>query len=119
MKRLEAWLIVLIALHSYAIGIAMLFFTEPGVRFGGWQQVFPLFFVRQAGIFHIVVATGYLIEYRKSRTVDLLIFAKTVAFVFLITHAIIAGSPSVVWLSGIADGLMAILVLWIRRKARR
>jgi hypothetical protein len=97
-RRLERWLVVLIALHSYAVGFFLLFLTEWGVAFGGWEDVTTLFFPRQAGIFHVVIATGYLIEYFRYR-------------------GAVGDATWAVPLSAIGDGLMGIVVVWIHRKA--
>ena len=62
LKRAERVLVVLIAVHSVGVGLALLFLTEWGAWLGGFGEVRPLFFARQAGIFHFVLATGYLLE---------------------------------------------------------
>ena len=72
-SRLEKWLIVLVSAHSFAVGSFLLFATRWGTAFGGWAEVEPLFFARQAGIFHFVVATSYLIEYFRYRGVVLVV----------------------------------------------
>jgi len=116
-RRLERWLVVLIALHSYAVGFFLLFLTRWGVTFGGWDNVTTLFFPRQAGIFHVVVATGYLIEYFRYRGVVLMVCAKFTAVVFLFAMMAVGDAPWAVPLSAIGDGLMGIVVVWIHRKA--
>jgi len=116
-RRLEWWLIVLIALHSYAVGFFLLFLTRWGVAFGGWDNVTTLFFPRQAGIFHLVIATGYLIEYFRYRGVVLMITAKFTAVVFLFGMMAVGESSWAVPLSAVGDGLMGGVVLWIHRKA--
>jgi hypothetical protein len=116
-RRLERWLIVLIALHSYAVGVFLLFLTRWGVAFGGWDNVSTLFFPRQAGVFHLVVATGYLIEYFRYRGIVLMVTAKLTAVVFLFGMMAVGESSWAVPLSAVGDGLMGVAVLWIHRKA--
>ena len=123
MRRLDArvmwWLVILIALHSLAVGLVLLFVPVWAARFGGWGAVEPTFFVRQGGAFHLVVAVGYILEYRRNQGVTLLLFAKTLAFVFLIGSALL--EPSGAWavpFSGVADGMMALMVLAVRRALR-
>jgi len=116
-RRLEGWLIVLIAVHSYAVGFFLLFLTEWGVAFGGWKDVTTLFFPRQAGIFHVVIATGYLIEYFRYRGVVLMVTAKFTAVGFLFAMMAVGDAPWAVPLSAVGDGLMGVVVLWIHRKA--
>jgi hypothetical protein len=116
--RLEARLVVLVALHSLAVAGFLLFATEWGVRFGGWGSASPLFFPRQAGIFHVVAALGYLIEYFRYRGVTFLVTTKAIAVVFLLTMTVIDGGPWTVPLSALADGLMGLAILVVHRKAR-
>jgi hypothetical protein len=114
----EAWLVTLIAMHSYAVGAALLFAPGFGARLGGWGEVAPLFFMRQAGVFHFLVATVYLVEWRRFGTVSFLLFAKCVAVLFLGTLWLVGDQPWVVPFSGLADGMMAIAVLVARRRGR-
>ena len=113
----EQWVIILVALHSLGFGIALLWAPSWGFTFGGWDEVKPLFFARQSGAFHIVVAAGYLIEYYRYRGVLLLLTAKTIATVFLLGTALTGERAWVVPLSGIADAMMGIVVFLIHRQA--
>lgn len=106
--KLEARLVLLIAAHSAAVGCALLFAPACSGEFGGWGEVAPLFFVRQAGVFHIVVAIGYLLEYSRSRGVSFLLATKTIAFAFLATMSLVGETTWAVPVSGLADGLMAL-----------
>ncbi|TAM49190.1 MAG: hypothetical protein EPN53_08540 [Acidobacteria bacterium] len=114
----ERWLVVLIALHTFAIGFALLAAPAWALRFGGWETVPPLFFPRQAGVFHLVVGAGYLVEYARHRTVFLLLTAKALATVFLTAAALAGGAPWFVGFAGAADGLMGLAVLVTRRLVR-
>jgi hypothetical protein len=111
LHRLEWWLVVLIALHTYVIGVALLVVPEWALRFGGWQAIPPLFFPRQAGVFHLVLGTGYLLEYVRLRSVTLLVTAKTCAFVFLGGATLLATVPWFVTFAGVVDGLMGLVAL--------
>ena len=103
-RRIEGAAVVLIALHSYAVGFFLLFVTKWGAEFGGWDDVRTLFFPRQAGIFHFVVATGYLLEYFRHRGIALLLTAKFTAVVFLGAMTIVDGGPWAVPLSAAPAG---------------
>ncbi len=116
--RAERWLVVLIALHTYTIGIALLAVPAWALRFGGWETVPPLFFPRQAGLFHFVLGTGYLLEYARQRGVALLLTAKILATVFLGAAALLGGAPWFVGFAGAADGLMGLAVVLTRRSVR-
>jgi len=115
---LERWLVLLIALHTFAIGLGLFLVPAWALEFGGWKALPPLFFPRQAGIFHFVLGIGYLVEYSRYRGVTLLITAKTFAVVFLVGAALVADVPWFVPFAGAADGLMA-LVVWVVRKRTR
>jgi hypothetical protein len=116
MARLERWLIMLIVLHTFGVGIVLLGAPQWAARFFGWGEVTPLFFPRQAGVFHFVLAIGYLREYFRWRSVALLVTAKSMAFLFLVSTAVLDGSPWVVPFSGVADGLMGLVAYVMHRK---
>ena len=118
-QRVETCLIVLIAIHSYAVGFFLLFLTKWGAAFGGFGDVTPLFFARQAGIFHVVVATGYLFEYFRYRGIALLLIAKILAVLFLASMMMVSEpAPWAIPLSAVADGLMALVAYLVHRKAQ-
>ena len=110
---------VLIALHSFVVGLFLVLVPEWGARLGGFGPVSPLFFARQAGAFHFVAATAYLVEYFRYRGVLLLVITKTVAVVFLLTTSALDEVPWVVPLSGVADGVMGLAVVLLRRARGR
>ena len=116
--RVETWLIVLIAIHSFVVALFLMFATRWGAAFGGWGEVSPLFFARQAGVFHVVVGVGYLHEYFRYRGVTFLLVTKVLAVLFLVSMMVVAEpAPWAVPLSAVADGLMAIVVYWVHRRA--
>jgi hypothetical protein len=107
---------LLVALHSFGVAIGMLFLTRWCVSFGGWGEATPLFFARQSGAFHVVVAAGYLIEYARHRTVTLLVTTKAIALVFLVSMTIVDRGPWIVPFSALTDGLMG-LGVWVAHRA--
>jgi len=116
-RRVEHWLVLLIAIHSYGVGCALLFVPAFGAALGGWDDVRPYFFMRQAGIFHFLVATVYVVEWSRYRTVSFLLLAKATAVVFLTATWLLASEPWVVPFSGLADGAMGVAVLFVHRRA--
>jgi hypothetical protein len=118
-RQAEGTLVVLIAAHSYCVGLALLFLTEWGAALGGFGPVRPLFFPRQAGAFHLVVASAYLIEYFRYRGVLILLTTKSIAVVFLFGITLAGGVPWVVPFSGLADGAMGALMCLAHRRAAR
>ena len=73
----------------------------------------PLFFPRQVGVFHLVVACAYLIEYFRYRGVMVLVTTKAIAVFFLVTMMAVDRLPWVVPISALGDGVMAVAVLTV------
>jgi len=116
-RKLESVALILVALHSYAVGAMLLLATAWTMKFAGWGEVDALFFPRQSGAFHLVVATGYLLEYFRRGSITLLILAKVTAVVFLL----VLNPWQTAWsipFSGIFDGLMLVGMLFLHAKAR-
>lgn len=114
----ERVLIVLISLHSFIVGIMLMFFAQWAVRFAGWSGADPVFFIWQAGAFHFVLAAGYLVEHARWRSISLLLIAKTTAFVFLLGGSLLVDTPWSVWFSGLADGAMALAAFLVHRAVK-
>ena len=117
-RRAEPWLVGLIAAHTMAVGVMLLAFPAWSVlTFAGWPHADPLFFPRQAGIFHVALAFCYCWEYFRYRGVTTIVVAKGLAVVFLLGHAAFDAVPWVVPFSGVTDGLMGAAVVAVRRLA--
>ena len=119
LPRIEDWLILMIAGHSVMVGVFLLFFTRWGVAFGGWQDLHLTFFARQAGVFHLVVAIGYLLEYFRYREVTFLLLTKIIAVLFLVSMMMVEPVPWALPLSALGDGLMVPLVYFVHGRAHR
>jgi hypothetical protein len=115
LEEMERVLVVLIALHSLVVGLFLTFATVWGARFGGFPDPVPLFFPRQAGAFHFVVAGVYLVEYSRYRGVLLLVMTKSIAVVFLGLTTLLVAVPWLVPLSGAGDAVMGLAVVLLRR----
>jgi len=115
-RTLRDALVGLVALHSLGVAIAMLGFPAWVARFGGWHDASALFFVRQGGAFHLIFATAYVAELRRFGTVRLLVFAKSLAFVFLGTAWLAGESAWAVPFSAVGDGAMGLAVLWAQSR---
>ena len=119
-RTVELWLVVLISVHSLAVGVSLLFFPQWSAALGGWGEVEHTFFPRQGGVFHLVVAIGYLHEYLRHRGVSLMIIAKSMAVLFLIVMTLVdADGAWAVPASALGDGLMALTVALVHRSVRR
>lgn len=114
----ERLLVTLIALHSLGVGALLLLVPAWAVVFAGWPGAEPLFFPRQAGVFHFVVAFGYLLEHRGHGGVTLLVVTKTVAAIFLLSAAALGEAAWSVPFSGLADGAMGLAVFVVHRRVR-
>lgn len=119
MQRARHWLVLLIAAHSLGVGAILLLAPEWAIRFGGWGTIQPVFFARQAGIFHVVLVCGYLIEFFRYDGVTLMVSAKSIAIVFLLGAWLLGETAWAVPLSGVADGVMGATVWLVDRAARR
>ena len=118
-RRVEGWLVGFVVLHSLAVGAMLLFAPGWSTRFAGWTEVDPFFFPRQAGVFHFVVSFAYMYELARFRGVTILLFTKTVAFLFLISAGLSGETAWSVPFSGVSDGLMGLSVGVVHHLARR
>lgn len=110
-------LVVAIALHSAAVGAALVLATDWSTRFGGWGEATPRFFVRQFGVFHFVVAATYLVEYFRYGGVRILLTAKAIAVASLLDATWRFGGPWAVPFAAAGDALMGLAVWWLARHA--
>lgn len=105
----------LIAVHSFLVGLALMFVPASLMPLLGFKIVVEKFFSVQAGVFHLVMVLTYAlaaIGLERFRGLILLaILAKFVAAVFLFTYFFLIESIWTVLLSGIGDGLMGIVIL--------
>ncbi len=106
----------LVAAHSLAVGLALLVAPDLATRLAGFGPVVPRFFARQAGVFHLALATGYLVESRRGG-VALLVSAKALAFAFLMGSWLAGTSAWSVPVIGLGDGAMGLVAWWLWRRA--
>ena len=88
------------------------------LEFAGFNNTVNFFFPRQSGAFHIVIAIGYALEYRRSRGITLILLAKFTAVVFLLMLSSWNEAWSVPF-SGITDGLMLVGMAFLHGQAGR
>jgi len=120
LTAVETWLVVLISAHTVAVGAMLLLAPVWSCTvFGGWSTIGPLFFPRQAGIFHFVLAFGYLWEYFRHRGIALMVAAKAFALVFLLAATAFDQVPWVVPFSGLIDGAMGVVIVLVHLAAAR
>jgi hypothetical protein len=116
-------ILVAVALHSGGVGLGLIW--HPAALLGrcGFGPVGEPFFIVQGGVFHIVMAVGYLFAARDPVRQDCLVvfsvMVKIMATVFLTTYwALVAHVPTIL-ASGLVDGAMALVIFWARREGRR
>lgn len=115
-RPLLTWLVVLVALHSVAVGVALVAATSWSVAFGGWGTASPAFFPRQFGIFHFAVASAYLIEYFRYGGVLILLTAKAIAVISLLVTAVAEPGAWALPAAAAGDAAMGLAVWWAARQ---
>lgn len=104
----------MIAFHSLCVGVGLIIAPSELFEFLGYSKCTERFFPTQGGVFHIIMAIGYImgaIKYPESY--DLTIFTIVVKFcatAFLIIYFIAIKQTWLILFSGVADGLMGIIV---------
>jgi hypothetical protein len=119
-KQLTTLYVVAVALHSAIVGLMLMLAPAWSASFGGWGTVTETFFIRQAGVFHLVVVCGYLVEWFSHRRLTFMVCTKSIAVLFLVAHAIVLGpgGPWAVPLSGAGDAAMAVVAALLARQLR-
>ena len=106
-------LLWLIAIHSMLVGLLLITIGESGIQYFGFSSGNEFFQV-QGGVFHLVMCVAYILtatELRRSkRLVIFIIAAKSIALVYLLVYYFMVDAILIIFLAGIADGLMALLV---------
>lgn len=125
-KRLSL-LLILIAIHSFCVGVGLIVRPAELMQLFGFGLCYERFFPTQGGVFHIVMAVGYLMAaYNVDENHSLIIFSiivKIMATVFLFTYFIAVEQIWLVLASGFSDGVMGIaiyvaLVLYLKSQKK-
>jgi hypothetical protein len=117
-RRLESLLLLLIGLHSFILGIAMLFLPARTLLLFGWDYQGPMFFPTQTGAFLALFGILFVAMLRYRSIIWFVIVVKSVAVIFLTSQWIKLGSdaPVTVPLAAVFDGLMgasvAAILIW-------
>jgi len=109
--------LILVCLHSFVVGVALIFMPEKFMPVFGLNIPVEKFFPFQGGVFHIVMAIAYFIAalwYDRNQGLLLfIILAKFSATIFLFSFYFLVKMAWIVLASGIMDCLMGIIILWI------
>jgi len=125
MKQAEIYLKILlrlIAVHSFSVAMCLILLGQDGIKFFGFDSGNPFFQV-QGGVFHIVMCVAYILAsldpLKKTDLIFFIIAAKFIASLYLcIYYFVIAPVPAIL-LSGVADGLMSLVVYLLYQAARK
>lgn len=122
-KSLFSFFMFLVTIHSLIVGIALIFSPSSIFEFFGYKRITEQFFHVQGGVFHLVMSMGYAIAALKpTRFEGVIIFsiaAKFTAVLFLTTYSIFIEFIPVVFLSGIGDLIMGILILILYKNFKK
>lgn len=114
-------LVLLIGLHSLFLGIFIFFFTELFYYLFFSAEIENFFFVRQAGLFLFCLGLfnlAIIVEMKRYYYfVKVIIAAKSLAFLFLVSHAHLAAWPPIIFAAAAGDGIMALVLIFFYRRA--
>ena len=113
-RRRLSLLLWAVSLHSLGVGLGLILTTPEAMQNYGFGFCGERFFPVQGGVFHIVMALAYALAARDPgrhfSLVVLTICAKSMALVFLLSYFFFVARIQTVLFSGIADGLMGLVV---------
>jgi hypothetical protein len=113
-KRLS-FVFWLIFLHSFFVGLALIFHPPGLMSIFGFHSIGEKFFPVQGGIFHIILGIFYLTVVLRVEgfraVIYLSMITKSMAFVFLVYYYIFVDGIVIVLFSGITDGAMAVIIV--------
>ena len=107
----------MVALHSFIVGIVLLFIPANYLVKFGFNELNNNFFQLQGAVFHFVMAVSYMmVVLNPLRFKYLMLFsfyAKTIATIFLFVYFFFFDRIWVVFLSGFSDFSMAFIILFL------
>lgn len=106
LARLRPILIAAIAVHSLALGLAMLGAPRAILRFFGFPDPVSAFFPSQCGLFLVVLGVCYVLALRWRALVAVIFVSKAFAVVFLVVHAVFLDAPAAVGAAAAGDAAM-------------
>lgn len=123
-RNIEKIVIALVALHSFALGAAMLTAPVRTLSLVGWDYKGDPFFPCQSGIFLLLFSTIYIAAVQYRSYVWILVETKMVAVLFLVATYAVGTAPPIILLTASLDWLMGsavFLIVWhnLRQEKRR
>ena len=112
--KLLSTVLVLIAIHSLAFGLTLIAQPTVLMEFVGFNPICDHFFPAQGGVFHLIMFVVYIMGATQIEKyhcfIVLSIFIKAVATFFLIIYCFAAEFKWIIFLSGIVDGVMGLMI---------
>ena len=110
----------IMALHSFGVALGLIFLPTKFLPLFGFYGYSGRFFQIQSGVFHIVMATAYLMAaYQIEKSPGLIrfsIYAKSIAAAFLTVVFIFYTAGWMILLSALVDGLMGLFLFLLYRR---
>lgn len=118
-KKYLSYFLFLISVHSFAVGVGLLFISPSILEFFGLVDYKESFFQAQGGVFHIAMSVAYLMAginiHKSVRLIQFIITVKLIAFVFLVFYFVFVFPAWLILFSGIGDGVMGAIILILYR----
>ncbi len=106
--------LLLIAIHSFLVGLGLIFLPGDILEIFGFQEIINKFFPVQGGVFHLIMAVIYIFAIKRKELqyflIPLIVGIKLFAAFFLVLFYFIKDPVITILLSGIGDGLMGIIL---------
>ncbi len=119
-KKLLVITLWLIALHSIGVGIGMILFPSDWIAYFDITPSEHRFFITQGGVFHLVMAIAYIMgALNLTENGKLILFSIIVKFCatfFLLTYFMFINQFGIIFLSGIGDFCMGLVLLIVYKK---
>ena len=110
----------IMAIHSFFVGIGLILQFDVVMKIMGFGMCREKFFPAQGGVFHIVMALGYVLPAKNLEKYQCLalfsILVKALATFFLLTYYIFFEQIWTVLASGIIDGIMCLAVFYFYKQ---
>ena len=119
MKRLLTPIVILVAIHSFIIGVLLYVLGNKLFALFGWEPVCNRFFFHQVGVFHVVMAGIYAWEYSRYHSVTSILFAKFTALTFLTVEYLCFTPEIPILLAGLGDGCIGVIVAFCHRRSMK
>ncbi len=114
------WIMFLTGLHSFIVGVGLIFITNQLRSFFGFAPSPEQFFQTQGGVFHIVMSIAYFLGgYNQTKYKMLIWFSiivKLCATFFLFTYFFLVNSSILILVSGVTDFIMFLLIFTYFRR---